>query len=447
MKRYSMNLIQSIFALLILSGYFLLLPFYGTAAAAPAPKELAVSLAQEPEIRVGLLTGQKKVVVSANAEFGLFDAEKRGDAKTPPKFIIKYAASTPVEITMDASGVLINGKSLGVRKLGMALQEAPTVQGYKDYCLEVNKKPYRGELEVFPVKNDNLFTLVNILPLEQYLYGILPKEMSPDWPLETLKAQAVAARTYVMYNLRRHQADGYNVCATTDCQVYGGNETEDFRSSRAVNDTKGQVLAYRGQLISAPFHASSGGYTEDVENVWAYHLPYLRSVEDAEKNWSGARWDRKISARELTQLVEKSGQKLGKIKALELSPLHWPVTGVPDRTNSGRVKVFRLNGANGSVELTGRKLRALLNLPSTLLDIQVTPAGKTIAAGASHAAVQNVSSEEDIFVINGYGRGHGVGLAQWGARLMAEKNATAGTEYFHTILHHYYQDVSIIKLY
>ena len=102
-----------------------------------------------------------------------------------------------------------------------------------DQTIEVNKRRYRGNIDIHPTNGKQGLTVVNTLPLEQYLYGIIAKEMSPEWPLEAVKSQAVAARTYALYNFNKHNEDGYDVCATSNCQVYGGSESETPRAIRA----------------------------------------------------------------------------------------------------------------------------------------------------------------------------------------------------------------------
>jgi peptidoglycan hydrolase-like amidase len=129
--------------------------------------------------------------------------------------------------------------------------------------VQVNDRSYRGILEIFGNAR-NTFTVVNELPLEEYLLGVVPNELSPSTfgQLEALKAQAVAARTYIVKNMGQYRADGYDICDTDACQVYFGAGTEDPLSTRAVNETRGIVATYAGQPINALYSSTCGGRTE-----------------------------------------------------------------------------------------------------------------------------------------------------------------------------------------
>src|SRR5262249_16659763 len=133
--------------------------------------------------------------------------------------------------------------------------------------LEVEGRAYRGALEVFGNSRRTL-TLVNELPLEDYLRGVVPNERSPATfgQLEALKAQAVAAPTYISRNLGQYRNEGYDVCATDACQVYLGAKTEDPLATQAVTDTRGIVATYEGKPINALYSSTCGGRTEDAAN-------------------------------------------------------------------------------------------------------------------------------------------------------------------------------------
>ncbi|HZT57925.1 MAG TPA: SpoIID/LytB domain-containing protein [Pyrinomonadaceae bacterium] len=146
-----------------------------------------------------------------------------------------------------------------------------------------NEKPYRGRIEVFANTRGTL-TVVNVLPLEDYVRGVVPNELSPGgWPqLEALKAQAVAARTYAVSNLGRFSADGFDLTPDTRSQVYGGRSTEHPLTDRAVLETRGRVATYKGVPINALYTSTCGGRTEDAENIFGGSpVPYLRGRECA----------------------------------------------------------------------------------------------------------------------------------------------------------------------
>jgi stage II sporulation protein D len=145
--------------------------------------------------------------------------------------------------------------------------------------IEIDNRRYRGSIEVFG-NSRNTFTVVNRLPLEDYLLGVVPNELSPTTfgELEALKAQAVAARTYILRNLGQYKDEGYDICATDMCQVYFGAGTEDPLATRAVAETRGVIATYGGQPINALYSSTCGGRTESSENIFEEKLPYLVST-------------------------------------------------------------------------------------------------------------------------------------------------------------------------
>ena len=145
--------------------------------------------------------------------------------------------------------------------------------------LEVDTRAYHGALEVFGNIRRTL-NLVNELPLEEYLRGVVPNELSPVTfaQIEALKAQAVAARTYIQRNLGQFKDEGYDVCATDACQVYFGARTEDPLATQAVTETRGVIATYDGKPINALYSSTCGGRTEDAQNIFQEKVPYLVST-------------------------------------------------------------------------------------------------------------------------------------------------------------------------
>src|SRR5437867_287786 len=145
--------------------------------------------------------------------------------------------------------------------------------------IEVENRSYRGAIEVFG-NSRNTFTVVNELPVEDYLLGVVPNELSPTTygEIEALKAQAVAARTYVTRNIGQSKNEGYDICSTDACQVYLGQGTEHPLSTQSVTETRGVIAAYRDQPINALYSSTCGGRTEDAENIFDEKFPYLVST-------------------------------------------------------------------------------------------------------------------------------------------------------------------------
>jgi stage II sporulation protein D len=416
----------------------------------------------ENNIRVGIWSNQRNILVSGDVDYEIVNTDTG-------KSLGQLSANEKATIAFNGTKFAVNGKMIDADKLSIL-----KLKNNNEYSIEVNNKKYRGDIDIHITNGKTGMTVVNTLPLEEYLYGIIAKEISPNWPFEAVKAQAVAARTYALYNRNKYQNDGYDVCATTDCQVYGGRESEVPRAIKAVDATTGQVILYQGKPIPAYFHSSSGGYTENSENVWGTYLPYLRGVVDYDQNSPQYNWEKQLKPSEFEEVLSKAGYNLGTIKAIGISPLGSQPMSTIDRGVSGRVKIIRIIGSNGSIQLTGEKLRKILSLRSSLFDIHVMlPVQKSIEfeitdsvgnQGNKKVEINLPSTNEkgfvtdkedirrisgrpnEIIVISGLGWGHGIGLSQWGAKAMAEKGPQDDPTYFKEILKHYYQGVEIKKL-
>jgi stage II sporulation protein D len=276
----------------------------------------------------------------------------------------------------------------------------PSGEGY----VWIGDRWYRGRTQLV-VTNKGL-TAVNHVDLEQYLYSVLGSEMSANWPLEALKAQAVAARSYALYKRSTSGNSVYDVGDTTTWQVYKGLETEAASTQQAVKETAGQVLTYNGQVILAVFHAASGGHTENVEDIWKNSLPYLRGVVDYDQGSPAYEWTKHFSRGQLSSLISGVGN------VVSMTAEH--------TTPQGRVITMIVKGDRGTKRLSGNDLRNALQLKSTLF--VVNPA-------------------KDGFEITGRGYGHGLGLSQWGAYNLAARGVN-----YQNILSHYYQNALLARL-
>src|SRR5262249_5825592 len=228
-----------------------------------------------PTVRIGLTQSAATVTLRASNAFTIQQNRTR-----TAKFTIALAVDPA------ATGVLTNS-SLQYRTV-IGLDGGRTIvlpQGAETQIdaggvpVEFDNRSYRGKIEVFGNAR-NTFTVVNELPLEEYLLGVVPNELNPVTfgQIEALKAQAVAARTYIMRNLGQYKNEGYDICATDACQVYMGQATESALSTQAVTETRGVIAAYNDQPINALYSSTCGGRTEDAENIFGEKLPYLVST-------------------------------------------------------------------------------------------------------------------------------------------------------------------------
>ena len=279
----------------------------------------------------------------------------------------------------------------------------------------VGQKRYSGTLNLFITDSEIL--VINILPIEKYLSSVVGSEMPTKWPLEALKAQAIASRTYA---LKQKGNSLYDIDSTQKNQVYNGLESRTYKTIRAVRSTRSLVLIYKNKLINALFHSSSGGMTENSQDVWKNEYPYLKSVKDFDKNNPKLRWQKEFSNQELQKLFPK----IGGIKKIEILNI----------THTGRVKNVKILGEYGSDQMTGVDLRKKMNLNSTFMRFKIFEDEKNTSQDNN-----STSSLEKKLLVFGQGSGHGVGMSQWGAKYMASKGQPA-----ERILKHFYKGVRII---
>ena len=346
----------------------------------------------QPEITIGLLSGVNEVILQFTLPCIMRDVNTKKQIKKIPD---------SQAITIKASDIQTSG-----------IEIRPEKADLQHLHVMINGKDYFGGVKL--LKRGSTMTVINIAPVEEYLRGVLPKEMIQSWPIEALKAQAVAARTFVLKNREKHKNDGYELCATTHCQVYSGVETFPT-TDKAVTETRGEVLYHGGRTVDAPFHADSGGMTESAANVWGGNVAHLQPIAEDDRHTQA--WTVKFSVYDFSS---RMGDAFGTLKSFNLSPLTIGKSA-NDRSTSGRVKVLKIVGSKKTVEMRGDEARRKFSLPSTLFDVKI-------------------SNGEVIFT--GYGKGHGVGLSQYGAKAYAERGWT-----YDKILAHYYKGATIKKLY
>lgn len=299
--------------------------------------------------------------------------------------------------------------------------------------------------------------MINVLGTDEYVASVLGKEMSYSWPIEALKAQAVCARNYVLCRGNAHKGYDFDVCATTHCQVYGGYESEHENTRRAVNETKGIVAKYKQAPVALYFFATSGGSTENAENVWGNAVGYLKGVDDPYENPDQASkysWSIQLSREEISSKLKNAGIDIGVLKSVTVNNV----------SETGRVTELTFVGSEKSYTAKLEKCRTLLGLYSQKFTITpnvaqsfVTTAGAALSplsvigeSGIGSLAALKVLTANGIeelslsyenaesYTVNGNGYGHGVGMSQWGARAMAESGFT-----YDKILQHYFTDITL----
>ncbi len=278
--------------------------------------------------------------------------------------------------------------------------------------IQMNGKSYRGWIELRRKKN-GLLLVVNDLDIEDYLQGVIAAEIPYDWEFEALKAQAVASRTYAIYQKRTSGKRPYHILATVDGQVYSGRNGERARAVQAVRETEGIIITYGGAAIPAFYHSSCGGHTENAMELWGIDRPYLRGVDcDCQEISKYGSWEKRLSIKKFTDALRRQGYRLKGISAVEIDGI----------TAAGRVKNVAIHHPGGIAKVPAERLRAAIGysaVPSVFFEI---------------------AKDGDEVIISGRGLGHGVGLCQWGAKEMAMR----GFDY-KAILSHYYPGTKLMK--
>lgn len=283
---------------------------------------------------------------------------------------------------------------------------------YKNFTT-VNELPYRGVIKV--IATDDGLNVINIIPLDEYLAGVINKEISSHWSSDVVKAQAIIARGYALTQKRKKADELYHLSATNIDQVYGGSASEDRSARRAVSSTRGEVVTYNGEIALTLYHSNAGGITESAANVWGGDYPYLKSVRSSyDKKAPRYEWTFAVNAATLAKKLRAGGFEIDKIKSINIKK----------KSLSKRVVLLEVRGKHTRVELSGEGLRSILGYNKL------------------RSSMFKVKKKKNKFIFMGKGSGHGVGLSQWGAKGMAE----AGMSY-KAILKHYYPGTKIEKYY
>ncbi len=287
------------------------------------------------------------------------------------------------------------------------------VETARDGIITVNGQRVRGQLNILRL-DDTRLRVINRVDLEDYLASVLVREVPARWPMEVLKAQAIAARTYAVFQAAQRTSYDFDVTGDVSSQVYGGRSAERRRTNQAVDATRGQILAYQGQIFPAFFHAACGGHTEAARALWAIDLPPLAGRPcPFDQHSPYATWTGRVSLDHLAQQLRTEGVHVGRLERVEATA--W--------TSSGRLQRVRLVGSQDSHTMSAKDFRMLVGvnvMKSTLVSLAV---------------------QEGELILSGRGWGHGVGLCQWGAFGMAQAGYAAAD-----IVQYYYPGAEIRSL-
>lgn len=392
-------------------------------ALAPAPGALP---AAEPTVRVGVAVEAAGVEAGSDGEWQVVSAAGETLRRLGSRERLTFRAGPDGSLYWRHADGAESGP----------LEGPLLMRSGEGALLTLGGRAYRGAVLV-RAAGPGRVTAANVVELEDYLLGVVPAEIPTGAP-EAVRAQTVAARTYAIGHLGRREALGFDFFATVEDQVYGGVAREDSAASRAVRETRGEVLVHNGRPILAFYHSTCGGRTAAVEEVWPRTpVPYLESVSDAVPGtdryycdtssrfrWS-VRWSpaqlHAILARTLVTHAGATPDGAKSVTSLTLS----------GRTKSGRAAVLEIVAGGQKYVIRGDSIRWLLRpdsarlLNSTLFSLE-----------------GDVSGGDSVLEAKGGGWGHGVGMCQVGAI----GRARAG-QHYREILSAYYRDAKLVRLY
>ncbi len=299
--------------------------------------------AANPMLKVGLLHGNAAVSEIAVASDGeLVIAEVSGE-----DFIIKQSLNTnAVQVKTENGVVSIYDNNSRLIYGNVALNEVVAARDFSNQPIRIGQYKYRGGVCFFPVAAK--MNVINVINLEHYLYGVIHAEIGKSSPAETLKAQAVTARSYVMANPHRHTKDGFDICTSVHCQTYRGYRDEYPETRAAVDSTAGAVMQYNGKIVQGFYSKNSGGHTDNSSDIWGGETGYLKGVRDEYS--PEYPWVFELNLAELSNALLKKGQIVGEITDIN----------IVERFNSGSVAKLEIKGSLGKTFISSNSFRNMV---------------------------------------------------------------------------------------
>lgn len=357
------------------------------------------------KVKIGIKENINRAYITANKNFQVIEDRSTDQGtfldpivllenKAGKEVLLRSSPGTSNDLVVASAPQLHSTNSF----LYFKCLEEPCNFTVKEYQYDNNPfKRFRGEIIIKPYEKD--FTVINKLKLEDYLKGVIPGEMPVSWPLEALKAQAVAARTYTLKNLGRRSNLGFDLKASIEDQMYKGLVAEDSKTTKAINETRSEFLKDRlGLIVDAYYSSHAGQFSASPEDGWGLcPKHYLIPVKEPGEEYF---WTSNITIFDLSHKLKDL--RVGKIKAITIL----------EKTMEDRVKKILVSSDTGHRILTGEEFRHKLGLKSTLFNITV---------------------KQSYLKITGFGFGHGIGLSQHGAKFLAKQGKN-----YKEILKYYY---------
>lgn len=434
-------------------------------AAAQLPDSFPAFINNQYRVRMGGFTAREDAEIAAAAyaiqtwqdRYGMSRAAY-GSVTAPSStgVVVTVTGTDKVLFAFDCSGA----KSLGIMPDGGREKARTWFKGYRWYGGFEYRRSTGGNINV-----------INVVDLDDYVKGVLPYEMSPVWPLEALKAQAVCARTYALLPSKHYSSYRFDVCSTIDCQVYQGTNLSSALTDQAVEETAGVVAMYGGKYAETYYCSANGGASEASENVWSNPLPYLVGKEDpyeALTNIPDYHYTIHYTYRQLGQRLKDKGYAIGTVCAAYVSKTT-PTGNVAEITFKDTAgKTVKLTKEACRWTLDAKSMRFTISgggggeswfvnssaSPLSSLKEAYTISGKGLvglfgsgsgcvitSSGVSELKGSASSGTGDGITITGTGWGHGVGMSQYGAKAMAEQGYS-----YEDILYFYYTGITLDRV-
>ncbi|MDD2689062.1 MAG: SpoIID/LytB domain-containing protein [Candidatus Omnitrophica bacterium] len=338
-------------------------------------------------IRVAILDNAKSLNLKAKGSYEVTDISR--------KKILLQGNNLKTTVTVYRDAISLGQKSFRKNKIFIKTREPDEII--------INGRAFRGDVEL--IKSDNSLLVVNYIELEDYIKGVLYHEASHYWPQEVLKAQAIACRTYALYQMQENKRNDYDVTNDIYSQVYGGRTSERYRTNQMVDETRGLILKFKGKIFPAYYHATCAGHTEDASLLWNINIAPLKGVAcDFCKDSPHFDWHLVLSLEEIKDKLAQAGYKVKAIKDIVIL----------GHDTSGRITDLSIV-SDKELKLPAKDFRSII--------------GPNLIRSAKFQV--NIADKDAVFM--GTGWGHGVGLCQWGAYFMAKQGKN-----YKEILKYYY---------
>lgn len=346
-------------------------------------------------VNIGLLIDVSSCTISTEGPYQLKMA-KRG----------ALFEAQPLEATFRAEGEGIKMNQ------NLYLTDRVTVSVSKG-TIQVGKRKYKRQIQILKTANGKL-TIINQMDLEEYLKGVLPLEMHPDWPMESLKAQAVTSRTFALFKMLEKKDQPYVVTDTVKSQVYGGSLFHKDSTTQAVNLTKGEILTFNGEIFPAYFHATCGGRTAQADAIWEVQAnPVLKGTEchfcKGTKHW---KWSLAVPLKKLEAFMQEKGYPAKHLSAIQF----------------------------GARDKSGRATKVTLKYKRSILTIHADDFRAYLGYDQLKSLKASVTVKDGIAYFSGYGWGHGIGYCQWGSKVQSEQKKN-----YREILRYYFPASDLVR--